>query len=65
MSKFLFNILVLSLLFVFTVNTSFAQDAVAEEETEEPKLTFSGSVDTYFRTNLLISYMLIGMYLIM
>jgi len=51
MSKFLFNILVLSLLFVFTVNTSFAQDAVAEEETEEPKLTFSGSVDTYFRTN--------------
>jgi len=49
MSKFLFNTIILSLLFVVTnVNISFAQ----EEEEETATFTLSGSVDTYFRTNL-------------
>ena len=48
MSKYLLNSFLLTALFIITsVNISFAQ----EEEAEEPKLTFSGSVDTYFRAN--------------
>jgi len=47
MSKFLFNTIILSLLFV----VSSANYAIAQEE-EEAKFTISGSVDTYFRTNL-------------
>ncbi len=41
---------------VVSINTAFAQESIVEEVVEEvmdePKLSFSGSADTYFRTNL-------------
>ena len=38
---------------VLLVNTTYAQESEVEETVEDsPVLSFSGSVDTYFRTNL-------------
>ena len=48
MSRFLFNTIILAL---FLVTASANLLVAQEEEANEPKLTLSGSVDTYFRTN--------------
>ena len=51
MTKFNFYTIISTLLFLVTIaDFSYAQEAMAEEEA--PKFTLSGSVDTYFRTNL-------------
>jgi hypothetical protein len=50
-TNFVKNIFVLAI-FLFTSFSTFAQDEEATEETK-PKLSFSGSVDGYYRTNFL------------
>ncbi|MEP0710422.1 MAG: outer membrane beta-barrel protein, partial [Algoriphagus sp.] len=44
------QLLLVALLLVGATN-SFAQEVIIVKEEEPPKLTFSGSVDAYFRTN--------------